>query len=130
MSNNGDDYYIDDKGYIMKSPGKAVHVAIATGPIDRKFASEFLYPLGKLLQTDQFWNAQIEQINVTNKKELELIPRVGNHTLFLGKPGDYNEKFRKLQKFYKEALNQIGWNKYERISIEFNNQIICTKKEK
>jgi len=24
----------------------------------------------------------------------------------------------------------VGWNKYSRISLEFSNQIICTKKEK
>ena len=39
------------------------------------------------------------------------------------------EKFRKLKTFYHEGLNHVGWNKYSRISIEFSNQIICTKKE-
>ena len=116
MSNNGDEYYIDNAGEILPIAGKAVHVTIATGFIDRKFAQTQLY--------------QLEQINVTPRQELELVPRVGNHILFLGKAEDYNEKFRKLQAFYTEALNQVGWNKYERISVEFNNQIICTKKEK
>ena len=40
------------------------------------------------------------------------------------------EKFEKLKTFYEKGLNQVGWNKYSRISLEFNNQIICTKKEK
>lgn len=130
ISNNGDNYYLDSRGEIMTAPGRPVHVAVATGFIDRKFAQEELYPLAKFLQENEFWKAQIEQINVTAKQELELVPRVGKHILFLGKAGDYNEKFSKLQAFYKEALNQVGWNKYERISIEFTNQIICTKKEK
>lgn len=130
MSSNGDNYYLDNEGRIMASPGKSVHVAIATGFIDRKFAQDKLYELGEYLQTDPFWKAQVVQINVTPKQELEIVPRVGNHILFLGKGGDYQEKFRKLRIFYNKALNQVGWNKYERISIEFNNQIICTKKEK
>lgn len=130
ISNSGDNYYLDSKGDIMVTPGRPVHVVIATGFIDRKFAKEELYPLAKFLQEHAFWKAQIEQINVTPKQELELVPRVGKHILFLGKPGDYNEKFSKLQTFYNEALNKVGWNKYERISIEFTNQIICTKKEK
>lgn len=129
LSNNGDNYYLDSKGEIMTTLSQPVHVAVATGFIDRKFAKEELYPLAKFLQNNEFWKAQIEQINVTPKLELELVPRVGKHILFLGKGGDYNEKFSKLQTFYKEALNQVGWNKYERISIEFSNQIICTKKE-
>ncbi len=130
ISNNGDNYYLDTEGKIMATPDKAIHVAIATGFIDRKFAQKELYKLGKFLQEDLFWNSQIEQINITPKQEIELIPRVGNHILFLGKPNDYTEKFSKLQTFYKKGLNRVGWNKYSRISIEFNNQIICTKKEK
>lgn len=129
MSDNGDNYYIDNQGKIMSAKGRSVHVAIATGFIDRKFAQNELYALGEYLQTHPFWNAQVEQIHVTPKKELEIIPRVGNHILFLGKAEDYEEKFRKLQTFYKDALNQVGWNKYQRISIEFKNQIIGTKKE-
>ena len=113
----------------MTLPGKAVHVVVATGKIDRKFAQQELYTLAKFLQANDFWNAQIEQINITPKHEIELVPRVGDHILFLGKPGNYDEKFTKLQTFYKKALNQVGWNKYKRISIEFNNQIIGTKKD-
>ena len=129
MSNNGDTYYVDNEGKTLPVSDKPVHVAVATGFIDRKFAQTRLYELGKYLQTDAFWNSQIEQINVTPRQELELVPRVGNQILFLGKAEDYREKFRKLQAFYTKVLNQVGWNKYERISVEFNNQIICTKKE-
>lgn len=128
MSNNGDDYYIDHMGKVMSVFGKPVHVAVATGDIDRNFAKKELYALGKYLQTDRFWDSQIEQIHVTEKKEIELVPRVGNQILFLGKPEDYTEKFRKLRAFYQNALNKVGWNKYDYINVEFGNQIICTKK--
>ena len=129
MSSNGDNYYIDNEGKVMKASGKPVHVAVATGYIDRKFAQDKLFELARFLQNDKFWNAQIEQINVTPKQEIELVPRVGNHILFIGKPELYETKFRKLKAFYTEGLNKVGWNKYNRISVEFNNQIICTKKE-
>lgn len=129
MSSNGDNYYIDQSGKIMSAAGKSVHVAVATGFIDRKFAQNELYQLGLYLQQNPFWKAQVEQINVTPRKELEIVPRVGDHILFLGKATDFEEKFSKLQTFDSKVLNRIGWNKYERISIEFNNQIIGTKKE-
>lgn len=129
MSSNGDNYYINHSGKIMNATGKPIHVVVATGFIDRKFAQQELYELGLYLQRNPFWKAQVEQINVTPKKELEIVPRVGDHILFLGKATDFEEKFSKLQTFYSKVLNRIGWNKYERISIEFNNQIIGTKKE-
>lgn len=129
MANNGDNYYLDSKGKIMPIPDNMAHVIVATGFIDRKFAQNELYELGQFLHNDPFWDAQIEQIHVTPKKEFELAPRVGQHIIFLGKPGEYGERFGKLKTFYGKALNEVGWNKYSRISIEFNNQIICTKKE-
>lgn len=130
ISGNGDNYYLDSEGEIIKPGSKAVHVPIATGYIDRKFAQEKLFELAVFLNSDEFWKAQIEQVNVTPKQEIELVPRVGDHVLFLGKPELYKEKFNKLKAFYTEGLNKVGWNKYDRISIEFSNQIICTKKEK
>ena len=54
MSDNGDNYYIDQEGNIMSAPGKPVHVAVATGYIDRKFAQEELHKLGNYLQADPF----------------------------------------------------------------------------
>ena len=35
LSNNGDNYYIDNQGMVMSAPGKAIHVAVATGALDR-----------------------------------------------------------------------------------------------
>lgn len=130
MAANGDNYYIDSKGKVMPIPNSLAHVAVVTGSVDRDFATKELYKLGIFLQNHPLWEAQIEQINVTPAKELELVPRVGEHIIFLGKPGDYEEKFERLKIFYKKGLNQVGWNKYSRISLEFSNQIICTKKEK
>ena len=130
MANNGENYYIDSKGKVMPIPNSSAHVAVVTGNVSREFASKELYKFGVFLKDHPLWNAQIVQINVTPTKELELVPRVGDHVIFLGKPENYEEKFERLKMFYEKALNKVGWNKYDRVSLEFNNQIICTKKEK
>ena len=108
MANNGDNYYIDNKGKIMPIPNSSAHVAVVTGYVDRDFAVKELYTLGVFLQAHPLWDAQIEQINVTQAKELELVPRVGEHIIFLGKPGNYEEKFEKLKTFYEKGLNQVA----------------------
>lgn len=58
----------------MNAAGKPIHVAVATGFIDRKFAQQELYELGLYLQRNPFWKAQVEQINVTPKKNWKLFP--------------------------------------------------------
>jgi cell division protein FtsQ len=130
MAANGENYYLDDKGVTMPTANNAANVAIVTGYVDKAFAQKELYEFGLFLKESPFWNAQIQQINVTTAKELELVPRVGEHIIFIGKPGNYEKKFDRLKTFYEKGLNQVGWNKYSRISLEFENQIICTKKEK
>lgn len=130
MGDNGDRYYLDTKGKIMPHAGYVAHLAVVTGAVTRKNASALLKGLGTVMQQDSFWNDQIEQVHVTPTKELELVPRVGDHVVFLGGANDMEEKLGKLKEFYQKALSKAGWNKYSRINIEFNNQIICTKKEK
>ena len=58
---------------------------------------------------------------------MELIPRVGDHIIVIGTLTDYSDKLARLKLFYEKVLNQVGWNKYRKINIEFSNQIICTK---
>lgn len=130
MAANGENYYIDNKGIVMPPEAKCVaHLPIATGNVEKSFALTDLYQFALFLQKNAFWNAQIEQINVRTGREVELVPRVGDHIVFLGKMNGYENKLNRLKEFYRKGLNKVGWNKYKRISVEFDNQIICTKKE-
>lgn len=130
FAKNGESYFVDNKGNIMPSDAKCIaHLPIVTGNVEKSFALTDLYQFAVFLQNNKFWNAQIEQINVLKGKEIELVPRVGNHIVYLGKIDGYEDKLNRLKEFYRKGLNKVGWNKYERISLEFGNQIICSKKE-
>lgn len=130
MANNGDDYYIDDQGGIMPNVKYTSDLVIATGYISRKYAKSHLARIGKYLMYDKFWQNGIEQINIRNDGSMEVIPRVGDHIVYLGRPVFFQKKMERLRKFYKYGLNQVGWNKYSYISLEFDNQIICKKRQK
>lgn len=130
MNSRGENYYLDNKGTIMPhSTQCAAHVAIVTGQADKPFALKELYPLASFLQKDAFWKAQIEQIHVLPNHMVELVPRVGEHIIYLGSLNRFDYKLKRVQQFYEKGLNKVGWNKYSRISVEFENQIICTKKK-
>ena len=91
--------------------------------------------------SNELWKNQIVQINVLPDRGVELVPRIGNHIVYIGQLpetkyvnmrqkliADYvNKKMDRLEKFYKYGLSQAGWNKYKYINIEFDNQIICKK---
>lgn len=141
---NGDDYYLDDNASIMPNSQYTSDLIIATGNIDRLFATTHIFPLSKAIMENELWKNQIEQINVLDNHGIELIPRVGEHIIYIGqlpqdkqkaendkKIGDYvMKKLATLEKFYRYGLSQAGWNKYKYINLEFDNQIICKKREK
>lgn len=129
MDDAGGSYYIDSKGRTMPLSAKCVaRLPVVTGNVSRDFATGELYAFGRFLQQDPFWLAQTEQIHVLPDRTVELVPRVGNHLIYLGKLQGYRQKLKRVRMFYEKALNRVGWNKYSRINVEFDNQIICTKK--
>lgn len=128
IANNGDNYYLDSHGEIMPYTQYANDLIVATGWISRSYARRVLAPLACSLVTDNFWQSQTEQLNVLFDGSLELVPRVGDHIAYLGSPDNTGQKLARLRKFYKYGLSVAGWNKYERISVEFDNQIICKRR--
>ena len=140
---NGDDYYLDDNNSIMPNSHYTSDLIIATGNISRHFAMNYISPLSKAIMDNELWKNQIEQVNVLDDQGIELIPRVGEHIIYIGhlpkdtqkgetgkKIGEYvMKKLDTLEKFYHYGLSQAGWNKYKYINLEFDNQIICKRRE-
>jgi cell division protein FtsQ len=128
MATNGDNYYVDTHGSILPETHFASDLVVATGWITKKYAQKTLTQAANEVIRDKFWQSQIVQINVLTDGSIEMVPRVGDHILYLGSPNDIARKLERLRKFYLYGLNQAGWNKYTYISVEFDNQIICKKK--
>lgn len=142
-ANNGTDYYIDDKCSIMPNSHYTSDLVIATGNINQWYARNYIAYLVQTLMASEFWRNQIVQINVLGDLGIELVPRVGNHIIYIGQlPEDKTAKGRqkqitaftrrkmdRLEKFYKYGLSQAGWNRYSYINLEFDNQIICKKRK-
>ena len=68
------------------------------------------------------------QLHINENKEVELIPRVGNHVILLGGEEEMEEKFEKLLLFYQKGIQQTGWNKYSIINLKYKNQLVCVKR--
>ena len=128
MADDGETYYLDTYGNILPESRYPSDMIVVTGTFSRKFAQKMLTKVGNVLLADKFWQDQIVQVNVLRNGTLEMVPRVGDHILFLGAPVNVDKKLARLRKFYLYGLNEAGWNKYSYISVEFDNQIICKRK--
>ena len=140
-SERGDDYYLDENGVIMPNSKYVSDLIIVTGEVSRTFARRYISILARVIMSDDFWRNNIVQINVQHDLGIEIVPRVGDHIVFLGylplsaKQSERDEevtvfvreKLKRLRNFYRYGLSVAGWNKYQRIDIQYDNQIICKK---
>lgn len=127
ITDSGENYYIDDEGTRMEAQGYEADLAVATGPITPQFAKRELRELGQFLRQHTFWDQQVQQICVQRNHEIDLVMRVGEQTVHLGKVQNIDKKFRNLYAFYKHILPEVGWKRYKEISIAYENQVIGKK---
>lgn len=137
MDNNGLNYYMDELGnQLPLSKHVAARVLVATGNIspyledfrevkDQNLADVF--QLGLLIWNDPFFRDMIEQIYTDTKGRVNLVPKIGDQTIRLGKPKDLEEKLDRLRVFYDEIIPREGWQKYSSVSLEFAGQLVCKK---
>ena len=126
-----DGYYVDGEGIIIPNTVYTKNIVVATGNISEHYATHELSIFGQYMSEDSFWDEQIEQIviSVNRKKQrvITLIPRVGDQTIFLGTMDKFEKKLRRLKIFYQKGMPQVGWNKYKKLDLQYDNQIVCTK---
>lgn len=147
----GENFYMDSEGNLMPWSARFTPRQLtATGNISETFQrwkrirmSEIinndtlktrtilddLYNMASFILADEFWTAQVDQIYVNANRELELVPKAGEHKIIFGTDDELAEKFWKLKTFYKEGLNYTGWNKYDTLNLKFKNQVVCSKNE-
>ena len=84
MANNGENYYLDTYGNLMPESRYVTDLIIATGNISKKYAQSVLTRVANYIMADNFWKNQIVQINILDNGTMEIVPRVGDHIVFLG----------------------------------------------
>jgi cell division protein FtsQ len=78
--------------------------------------------------SNPFWMAQVAQLDITPTREFEIVPTVGNHIVEFGHGEDYESKFARLFTFYRKVLAGSGMDKYARIKVQYDQQVIGVRK--
>jgi cell division protein FtsQ len=129
----GASFYIDSScKRLSLSKKMSAKVPVFTGfpsekilwkPADRVLIRE-IKEIGAYIMKDPFWMAQISQVDITSKRTFEMIPTIGNHVIDFGAGTDCNKKFNRLFVFYKQVLCKTGMEKYARINVQYEKQVI------
>ena len=84
--------------------------------------------ISRYISRDNFWMAQIAQVDLTASRQFELIPTIGNHVIEFGDGKEIEKKFRRLLIFYKRVLSKTGMETYSRINVQYDKQVIGVRK--
>lgn len=120
-------YYLDRNGLeIPVSKNFSARTLIVNGAVSKEDRLNLLN-VGRLINDDEFWSAQIEQIYIRKNNEYILVPRVGDHWILLGQPTNVDIKLRNLRALYKDGLLPKEWNNFKLINLKYENQVLCSK---
>jgi cell division protein FtsQ len=141
ITSYGNNYYIDKEGFVIPhSISYTPHLIAVSGNIevpdscilgrsilemDNEMMINKIFRIVNYINDNEFWNRLFEQIWISQKDEIELVPRMGDHIVKFGEAGNYEWKFMILESFYKQTLPVAGWNKYSEIDLRFEGQIVC-----
>lgn len=145
MPDEGGDYFVDKDGILFRKRNlytPRLHIVEGNVTVSSKMLEGIsvldtsikrtilrdIYHFVRYINNDDFWSAQIDQIYVGNRDEIDLIPRVGNHMIHLGTFDNFEGKLRNMRAFYDKVLPEVGWNKYSMINLEFKDQIVCKRR--
>lgn len=130
------DAYIAEDGVVMsvsdKYTSRVVLISgayakqiIELGDLNKKEEGVKLLSMIEFVNDDKFWKAQVAQLDINSQGRITIFPQVTGQRVEFGKAEDIENKFRKLMIFYKEILPTCGWTRYERVSLEYEGQIIA-----
>ncbi len=129
------DRYVSAHGDVLPVSKKFTsRVMLVTGPwadnpeLHDLAASESgrrILRLIRYINEDPFWKSQIAEMYVNKYGEVTFYTQISKQRVEFGKPENIEAKFKKLKIFYKEILPSKGWNTYEKVSLKYNNQIVC-----
>ncbi|MBP6410006.1 MAG: FtsQ-type POTRA domain-containing protein [Pseudarcicella sp.] len=130
-----DNYVAEEGDFIGVSKKYTARVLLLSGMYfnDKvtlnQLESKPILDLVKVINADEFWKAQIAQLVIEKDGGITFVPTTGNHKIEFGLAMDIDVKLKKLKLFYTQILKKYGWDKYKKVSLKYQNQIVCEAEE-
>jgi cell division protein FtsQ len=145
INDSGQQYFLDHSGFMIPVNQKhPAHVLVASGNISERLVTidktersitslpdtsslRQIFPVATYIARDEFLASFIDQVYVNEKKEMELVPKIGNQEIIFGTAENSRQKLENLKAFYLKVMKRMDWNTYKVINLKYNNQVVCSK---
>ena len=126
--NTNASFYIDDRGsYMPLSSNYSARVPLVTGRIEKNKLDN-VFKVARKVYDDQILSKYVTEIHQNDNKTIFLKLRQNSFKVYLGEVDRLEKKFSNLKAFYQKALKDKTLNTYSIVNLQFDNQVVCTKK--
>lgn len=136
---SGTSFYVDSARMILPLSQKySARLPVFTNfPSDRRVLTAAdsallgdLVAVSHAVRSDDFRMAFIDQVDITPQGNFELVPKIGNGLVLLGKAENLEEKFHKLLLFYRKVVVEgQSWNRYSFVDLRFSDQVVARRRD-
>jgi len=121
-------FYIDEEGLFMPlSTNHSARVPLVTGNIYKNDLSN-VHHIAKIIHDDEFLKMHIVEIVQSENKAITLKTRSLDFEIFIGQLEHLEKKLNNLKAFYQKAKKDKTLTHYKKVNLQFENQVVCTKK--
>ena len=121
-------FYLDKNSNFMSlSKLKSSNVPIIFG-FNEYSDLKYLTEISLMIKNDEFLNKNISQIFIKDDQKIDLKMRGNNTIIQFGNNNRLKNKTQNLKAFYNRAISKNEIDKYKKINLQFENQVVVVKK--
>lgn len=146
INSDGSSFYLDEDGQIMplsrtytarvpvvlgnlnENSGKSVRQLLKTEDHKDQFLLDDIFVLINEINKNDLIKSLTDCVIVNDKREFEIVPRIGSQRIVVGQCKDLDIKFKKLLAFYDKIIQNEPLDQYAVINLKFRDQIVCVNK--
>jgi len=121
-------FYLDKNSNFMSlSKLKSSNVPLIFG-FSEYSDLKYLTEISLIIKKDEFLNKNISQIFIKDDQKIDLKMRGNNTIIEFGNNNRLKNKIQNLKAFYNRAISKNEIDKYKKINLRFENQVVVVKK--
>lgn len=126
-----DSYYINKDGKRISAKAEFfTDVPVVSGRFTKEFPPKSILPVTRFIARDALLRELVTMIEVKDKDNIILIPRISGHVINIGDGSGLERKKRALLSVYRQVMPYKGWDYYDTISVKFNGLVVATRRDK
>jgi len=121
-------FYIDDESKIMTTSKIYSSRVPVVFNYDESSSQKRIYQMCDLIDSDEFLKKKVTRINFLKNNYITLNFRDHDFDLVIGEYKNIKKKVKNFKAFYQVAVDNESIDKYSKINLQFENQVVCTNK--